>query len=102
MAMEMMGNAMINREKVWQDLRVVSSQAKAAIDYLVLHGIDVRLYNFPLCYIDKKYWPLAKQSITSYKIRYLEKCNDCKVRDVCGGWFNSTMYVIKPEVYPIL
>lgn len=61
-------------------------KAKTAIEILVTSGIDVQLYNFPLCAVEHDYWRLAAKSITEYKIRYMEACDECSVKPICGGF----------------
>lgn len=100
-AMEMMGNAAKNREILWVDYAEVFKKARAAIEILVTSGIDVQLYNFPLCAVEHDYWRLAAKSITEYKIRYMEACDECSVKPICGGFFVSTQKVMHPEVHPV-
>ena len=66
------------------------------------HGIDVKLYNFPLCMVDEGYWSIAAKSISEYKIQYPCECEACTVKEICGGFFGSTLHLMKPTVYPIL
>lgn len=101
-AMEMMGNAAINREKLWIDFDEAFCAARPAIDLLVKEGIDVQLYNFPLCAVSRGYWQLAAKSISDYKIRYMEECGECSVKGICGGLFYSTKQIMKPKVRPIM
>jgi len=68
-AMEMMGNAAKNREILWVNNEEVFKKAKVAIEILVTSGIDVQLYNFPLCAVEHDYWRLAAKSITEYKMQ---------------------------------
>ncbi len=100
--MEMMGNAAINRESLWIDYDEVFRRAKGSIDYLICHGIDTQLYNFPLCALDKGYWSIAAKSITISKIRYMHECEKCAVKSICGGFFFSTKNLMKPSVRPIM
>lgn len=100
-AMEMMGSAAVHKEELWVDYPKVFRKAKGAIDILVKNGIDVQLYNFPLCAVDRGYWHIAAMSITDYKIRYMDECEKCKVKDICGGFFFSTKQLMKPKVTPI-
>ena len=74
---------------------------KQCYDKLMEHGIDVRLYNFPLCKVDRSYWGLCARSITDYKISYLNDCKSCSVRDVCGGVFRSTLNLTGMKLVPI-
>lgn len=99
--MEMMGNAAINRESLWVDYSEVFQKSKAAIDLLVKAGIDVQLYNFPLCALDRGYWHIAAKSITDYKVRFMDECEECFVKEICGGFFYSTKQVMNPQVLPI-
>lgn len=101
MGMEMMGNAAVNRDALWIDYDEVFKKSKPAIDLLVKHGIDVQLYNLPLCAVDRGYWHIAAKSITDYKIRFMDECDECEVKEICGGFFYSTKQVMKPQVYPI-
>ena len=100
-AMEMMGNAVVNKNRLWMNYNEIFKIIKPAIDLLIKHGIDVQLYNFPLCMVERGYWGLAANSITDHKIRYLDDCEVCAVKTICGGWFYSTKQIIKPTVYPI-
>ena len=98
--LEMTGNAAKNREKVWIDYPAAFAASKEAIDILINHGIDVGIYNFPLCAVDKKYWNICEKSITDYKVRYAQSCDTCVVKDACGGIFSGTIRLAKESVVP--
>lgn len=100
-AMEMTGNAAINKELLWIDYDEAFKKIKDAIDILAYNGIDVQLYNFPLCAVDRGYWSIAAKSISDYKIRYMPECDECKVKNICGGFFASTKQVMNPRIKPI-
>ena len=102
MATEMMGAAAKNREDVWLDYAQAFDSSKYAIKTLMKNGIDVELYNFPLCKVDKGYWSLCAKSISDYKIRYGESCDLCEVKSLCGGVFRSTLLLTKMELEPIV
>lgn len=99
--MEVMGNAAINKDNLWVDYSEAFRKAKNAINLLVNAGIDVQLYNFPLCSVDRGYWHIAVKSITDYKVRYMDECESCSVKEICGGFFYSTKQIIKPKVIPV-
>ena len=101
MGLEMLGNAAVNAEEVWVDYRSAFESSKKGIDILLKHGIDVELYNFPLCCVDPGYWGIYRQSITDYKIRYLDECNNCIEKKCCGGIFAGTIRLVK-TVSPII
>ncbi|AWI05950.1 His-Xaa-Ser system radical SAM maturase HxsC [Clostridium drakei] len=101
MAMEMLGNAVVNREKVWIDFNSVQEKLKEAVFILLKSGIETRIYNFPLCSLDESIWNLSVRSISDYKIRYKQQCNECSVMKNCGGFFNSTINMKDLKVKPI-
>lgn len=101
MALEMTGNAYINREKVWVNFEEISNNLHRACLILLKAGIVTNLYNFPLCNIDETLYSIAHKSITDYKIRYKQECEECKVKQNCGGFFNSTINVKDIKVKPI-
>lgn len=69
MATEMCGNAAIHRKDVWIDYQTAFQSCIPGIEMLIANGINVGLYNFPLCSVPKAYWGLYKKSISEYKIR---------------------------------
>lgn len=102
MAMEMTGNAYHNREQVWIPYKQAFNCIKNAIDIFIKNGIDVRLYNFPLCTVDSAYWTLCRKSITPSKILYSNSCRRCKMNDACGGLFAGTFNLEMNELEPIV
>lgn len=101
MATEMMGAAARNRELVWVDYAESFKASKQAIQTLMSAGIDVSLYNFPLCKVEPGYWSLCAKSISSYKIQYYDSCQECEVRELCGGVFRSTLALEKMVLTPV-
>lgn len=102
MAMEMLGNAAVNQNKVWLPYDEFFDYVKDAVDILVEGLIDVAIYNMPLCLVDESYWFICKQSISDYKIRYFDKCDSCKVKDACGGVFSGTYRFLEESINPII
>jgi His-Xaa-Ser system radical SAM maturase HxsC len=98
MAMEMTGNAYVNREIVWIPYKESFAEVGNAVDVLLENGIDVKLYNFPLCTVKHKYWTLCERSISPNKIRYAKICDECKVKNVCGGIFAGTFNLERGEL----
>ena len=100
--MEMTGNAWKNRNDVWISYRESFSLIKHAINKIIKNGIDVRLYNFPLCTVDSSFWTICEKSISSNKIKYKDDCDFCKYKKNCGGVFNGTYKLEKEELNVIL
>lgn len=101
MALEMRGCAAKNRDDVWVDYSQAFQTSSKAILKLILNSINVQLYNFPLCKVDKEYWPICAKSISDYKIKYYDSCECCSVKSICGGVFNTTLALTKMELNPI-
>lgn len=100
--LEMCGNAARNRSDVWIDYPAAFDSMRNAIDILCSEGINVGIYNFPLCSVDERYRPLCKRSISGYKIVYDKLCSECTLKLICGGLFRSTYILEHPEVKPII
>lgn len=101
MGLEMFGNAAHNEKDVWIPYRQAFLCVEPAIKTLISHGIDVALYNFPLCSVDQGYWSICRKSISDYKVRYAKDCDACKVRDACGGIFSGTIRLAEKDVIPV-
>ena len=99
--LEMRGNCAKNSERVIIPYEMAFQKSKLAIRQLAIAGIDVGLYNFPYCMIDKEYWYIAKKSIAGYKSKFYDKCDSCRLRNDCCGIFEATMKFYHPEVYPV-
>lgn len=100
-AMEMTGNAAKNEDIVWVDYPTAFAAAKPGIDLLIRTGIDVALYNFPLCAVERAYWNICEKSISDYKVRYAPECSTCGYQDACGGIFSGTIRLAKAGIRPI-
>jgi His-Xaa-Ser system radical SAM maturase HxsC len=92
--LEMLGNAYKNREKVWIDYNNQKPYIENCIIKCFEHGILPKIYNFPLCLIEKKYWSNYYRSITESKVHYATACSTCIYKQDCGGFFSSTMNVM--------
>lgn len=102
MAMEMTGSARANQDKVWISYIDAAAVAEDAALLLIENGIDVKLYNFPLCTVKKEFWTLCEKSISPDKVRYAETCEICKMKNACGGVFAGTMSMEKGELSVII
>lgn len=101
MALEMLGNAVVNKDKVWIDYSEIKDYVRNSVINLVKNGIETYLYNFPLCYVDESIWSIAIRSISDYKVMYFNECSECRVKSKCGGFFNSTINLSGLHVNPV-
>lgn len=99
--LETRGSCAKNFKDVYVDHTESIRRIIPAVHILTQAGVDVGLYNYPLCAVDRRYWSLCKQSITPEKIRFPAECEGCAARECCGGFFNTTLALAKPNVAPI-
>lgn len=96
MGLEMMGNAMLHRKDIWCNYEMLWPYVREATRILVNAGIEVQLYNYPLCMIDENLQSLYKKSITPSKIEFLAECDTCHRKILCGGFFRTT--IVMPDI----
>ena len=87
MGLEPIGFARANYDKIWIDPVDCMDSLKEAVFFLANRGMNVSLYNFPLCTVPAELWPFAQQSISDWKNTYLPECAECQARDRCCGFF---------------
>lgn len=90
MGMENMGLAKLNRDTVFIDPWEYKDELSAAIEVFELYGIDVRIFNLPLCVVNPDTRPYCKQSISDFKNSWDTACDSCVKRESCCGFFNSS------------
>ena len=101
-AMEMTGNARLNMDKVWIPYKESFNRIEGAIRKMVENGVNVKIYNFPLCTVQKSFWTLCEKSISDAKVKYAETCESCKYKKACGGVFAGTYQLEKDELQAIV
>jgi His-Xaa-Ser system radical SAM maturase HxsC len=89
MGMEHTGFAIANDDKLWIDPLDYQEHLKAGVDVLSSAGVNVSIYNLPLCVLDPGVRPLAVQSISDWKNAYVEECEGCSARGECAGFFST-------------
>ncbi len=100
MGLEMMGNAMIHRDEVWCNYNEIWPFIQEATEILVNNGVEVELYNYPLCNVDDRLQPLYRKSITPSKIEFMPECETCRRKSECGGFFRTTKVMTDITVVP--
>jgi His-Xaa-Ser system radical SAM maturase HxsC len=89
MGMENTGFAIANDAVLWVDPLDYQEQLKAGVDVLSTAGVNVSVYNLPLCVLDPSIRPFAVQSISDWKNSYVEECEGCTARRDCAGFFST-------------
>jgi His-Xaa-Ser system radical SAM maturase HxsC len=90
MGLETIGFVRMNLDALWIDPVDYQAELYQAVVHLQQHGVNVSIYNHPLCVLDRQLWPVARKSISDWKNEYLNECDGCVVRDLCGGFFASS------------
>lgn len=102
MAMELTGNAFLNADRVWVSYRESFRYIRDAVNVLMKAGINVRLYNYPLCAVDSDMRTLCYRSISSWKVRYSQTCDKCNEKASCGGVFAGSLKREQEELEAII
>ena len=89
MGLEMMGYVRMNMEALWCDPVDYQAHLLRAVETLDHHGLNVSIYNHQLCVLPTALWPFARKSISDWKNEYADECQQCAVRERCGGFFSS-------------
>lgn len=89
MGLEITGFTRPNLKELWVDPYDYQRELALAVEYLAIRGMNVSIYNHPLCVLPRSLWKFAKQSISDWKNVYFEICNGCDVRSQCAGFFKS-------------
>ncbi len=92
MGLEITGYAKKNFDKIWIDPIDYSEDLREAVLGLHRRGMNVSVYNIPLCLLSKDIWYFSKKSISNWKNNYLPICNDCEVREMCPGIFTTSAF----------
>ena len=102
MGLEPMGYADVNFGALWPSPDSCRHQLREAVEVLSVAGMNVSIYNYPLCLLDRNLWPFARKSISDWKTEYLPVCDECEARAGCGGLFASAVKVCAEEIRPVV
>jgi His-Xaa-Ser system radical SAM maturase HxsC len=102
MGMEMSGLVHQNLESLWIDPMEYQDKLEEATMSLARKGMRVLLYNHQLCVLRESLWPFAVKSISDWKNAYLHECEDCRIQERCGGFFQSGMKRHSMHIKPFL
>jgi hypothetical protein len=87
--METTGNANDNLDDLWIDPYDYNEELKEAVFLLSDRKIPVYVFNAQLCVLPESVRPYAVNSISDWKDIFLPECDECKLRQQCGGLFAS-------------
>ena len=87
MQLEKIGFARIDWALKFEDTSMLFDCIEDAILISQSCGINVQLFNFPLCTVPRGYRRYCVDSISNWKKKFLEVCNGCPVQETCCGFF---------------
>lgn len=89
MGLELTGFAKTNLETLWIDPYDYQAELEKAVDILAWYGMNVSVYNLPLCLIPVSIRRFATQSISDWKNEFNDECIQCQQKESCSGFFYS-------------
>lgn len=101
MALEMIGHAAENRDRVWIDPADYMDDLEEAVRCLHRGGLYVSVYNHPLCLVTPWTRSFARQSISAWKNSYLPCCDGCTFAASCCGVFTTSGDQLSSCIRPI-
>ena len=90
MGLEDTGLAIKNRRKVWIDPVNYAFYLEEAVIGLAQWGVNVSVYNIPLCLLPESLYEFARRSITDWKEAYAPECAECGLKTQCCGLFATS------------
>lgn len=102
MGLEITGFTRANLDQLWIDPPFYQQELIDAVEILNNFGLNVSIYNHQLCLVDKKLWPFCRKSISDWKNEYMPECNNCIMKQECGGFFSSSHLRYSDYIKPFL
>jgi len=95
MAMEYTGFAVKNSAQIWVEPMEYRTNLREATLTLNSWGVDVSLFNLPLCLLPKELHVFARKSISDWKNNYADICQTCVKKEDCCGLFSTSKKTFK-------
>lgn len=90
MGQEIIGEALRNYSAIWIEPAEYAASLDRAVASLRTLGMNVSIYNIPLCILPESCWQFARRSISDWKQHYISCCEMCQRRDACCGFFTTS------------
>jgi His-Xaa-Ser system radical SAM maturase HxsC len=101
MGLELMGFAKANLDAIWIDPLDYQGELYEAAMALQKAGPRISIYNHQLCVLDRRLHRFAKASISDWKNRFFDECDECSLRAQCGGFFASSTLRRSRGIFPV-
>lgn len=90
MGMEHTGYAIANEKQIWIEPEEYIDSLGTAVKRLSDWGMDVAIFNIPLCLLREDVRRFSKHSISDWKVRYADCCSTCSMKKECCGLFGTS------------
>ncbi|PCI54484.1 MAG: His-Xaa-Ser system radical SAM maturase HxsC [Alphaproteobacteria bacterium] len=90
MGLEITGFTRANLEELWIDPLEYMDKLSEAVEILARFKIHTSIYNLQRCLLPRHLWGIAVKSISDWKNKYYEECDNCAEKHNCGGFFASS------------
>ncbi|MDC0178503.1 His-Xaa-Ser system radical SAM maturase HxsC [Woeseiaceae bacterium] len=101
MGLEMTGFARANKRLLWVEPDDYANELREATLFLTKRKIRTSIYNLQHCLMPRDIWPYMRKSISDWKNEYEPECEQCGVRDLCGGFFSSFIHQKPKNIRPV-
>jgi His-Xaa-Ser system radical SAM maturase HxsC len=101
MGLEITGNAKKYVDLLWIDPYEYQKELLLTCKYLNRYNLHFSIYNHPLCVVPETLRKFCRQSISSWKKTYLDICEKCSVKSICGGLFSTSAPYYSKFLNPI-
>jgi His-Xaa-Ser system radical SAM maturase HxsC len=101
MGLEITGLTRANIDELWIDPFDYRHALADAVSILDNAGVSTLVYNHQLCLLEPAIRRFAVKSISDWKNEYDPICDQCSVRDLCGGFFYSARYRSSEHISPL-
>lgn len=103
MGLEITGFTRANLDILWVDPCGYRDILSEAVGILASYGMNVSVYNHPLCLVNEDVRPYYRKSISDWKNEYAPECAGCTKKNECGGFFSSGIqYRYSDHIRPFL
>ncbi len=101
MGLEITGFTRANLKALWIDPFEYMEELLLAVNTLTRSRVRTSIYNLPLCLLPESLWSYAVKSISDWKNKYYQECENCSKKSDCGGFFASSDLVKSDHIHAI-
>lgn len=101
MGQEIIGEARKNFDSIWVEPVEYAQRLDKAVRLLADMGMNVSIYNIPLCLLPETSRKYAARSISDWKQEYRAECEGCSMKGQCCGFFMTSGDIVPDRICKI-